>query len=277
MCLEEVDHFADWVEPQLKGHGFAGLFLPKPASPCLNAPGNSGPDGCVLFYRTVLFELQEKREVALRGPGGEASNQVALLARLGWRGGGAERGGSPLPRAICVAVTHLKAKREFCDYRLAQGQHLKEEVASFAGDLPAIVCGDFNASPREPVYEFFTTGKPELASAYAVAGQGGEPELTSWKLRPSGEAKYTIDYIWFTPCHLTLAGLWSLPSQADIGPGALPCPAYPSDHLSLCASFLLHCPDTPPTSTGDTQPLTLTDGANNDEQPRARRGMCPCV
>lgn len=247
LCLEEVDHFADWLEPQLQQHGFHGLFQPKPASPCLEMPVNSGPDGCALFYRVSTFELEETKCVRLKDPGEINSKQVAILARLRWRGRAAEEMGgasTDLPQLLCIAVTHLKAKPGFHDYRLAEGKHLKAEVADFAGGLPAIVCGDFNAPPQEPVYECFVMDEPDLASAYAVAGQEGEPEFTSWKLRPGGkEAKYTIDYIWFTPRRLSLAGVWSLPSTEAIGPLALPCPSYPSDHLALCASFQLMHPN----------------------------------
>lgn len=246
LCLEEVDHFADWLEPQLQQRGFHGLFQPKPASPCLEMPDNNGPDGCALFYRASMFELEETRRVRLKDPGGVNSKQVAILARLRWRGGAAGKVGEASthqPRSLCVAVTHLKAKSGFHDYRLAEGEHLRAEVAGFAGALPAIVCGDFNAPPQEPVYECFVAGEPDLASAYAVAGKGGEPEFTSWKLRPSGkESKYTIDYMWFTARQLSLTEVWSLPSTEAIGTCALPCPSYPSDHLALCASFQLCSP-----------------------------------
>ena len=230
VCLEEVDHFEDFFQPELSQCGFEGIFKAKVDSPCLYVEGNSGPDGCALFYSSSKFSLAEKKEVVLKDLGGKDSHQVALLVKL-------QPKEEELPM-ICVAVVHLKAKPDYKENRLAQGKHLQTEMAAFSQGLPSIICGDFNAPPYEPVYgQLSSLGDMKLSSAYATAGGGEEPTFTSWKLRPSRESKYTIDYIWYSVEKFVVGGVWRMPTEADIGDTALPNLNYPSDHVSLCADF----------------------------------------
>ena len=262
VCLEEVDHFSDFFLPKLKENGFEGFFKPKKYSPCLEVEGNNGPDGCALFYNTEAFSCLEKHEIVLRNNEKEP-NHGAILVRLGFKKKTqpAEAEDEPVAKKnkldadhessdkdpgdlsqiqLCVAVTHLKAKAEAVDKRLAQGSHLYSEMKEFSGDLPAIICGDFNAQSSEPVYEYYQKTAPWLESSYCKGYGGKEPPFSSWKFRPSKEAKYTIDYIWYTSQHLQINGVWGIPSKDEIGVNALPAQCYPSDHVALCTqlSFL---------------------------------------
>lgn len=232
LCLEEVDHYHDFFLPQLTTHGYAGLWKAKEDSPCLHAQPSNGPDGCALFYRTSRFSLLESRQIQLRDSSGMDSHQVAILARL--------QPQSPGLPPICVAVTHLKAKAGFEEMRLSQGKHLQVEMEEFASAQPAIMCGDFNAPPTEPVYLQLSSEQSRLRMESAYCHGGREPVFTTWKYRPSKEAKHTIDYIWYTPGRLDLRQVWSIPSEDEIGETALPSSNYPSDHVSLCAEFDLH-------------------------------------
>ena len=206
--------------------GYEGLYASKPKSACLSFPRNNGPDGCALFYRKSLFTFLDNKEIRYT-ESGKPSNQLALLLKLAFH-----------ERPVCFAVTHLKAKG-FTAERLEQGQQLIESLVSFAQGAPAVVCGDFNAAPTEPVYQHISThGGAHLASAYCVAFKG-EPSYTSWKFRPGKELRYTIDYIWYSNDGLKLNSVLGLPTADEIGPDALPMLQYPSDHLALCARFSL--------------------------------------
>ena len=233
VCLEEVDHYSDFFEPELASRGFEGFFLPKVDSPCLSFPDNSGPDGCAFFYRSEKFKLMKKKDVILKNPDGKDSHQVALLARL------RSRVDTSLP-LLCVAMAHFKSKTEGRTIREAQGKHLIEEASAFseAGD-PVVIVGDFNSTTEEEVYPYFsdTNSHPDLRldSSYKVNGQ--EPSFTSWKFRAKGEVKYTIDYIWYTPERLQVEEVWGVPEEKDIGEDGLPCMQYPSDHLALVTHF----------------------------------------
>lgn len=276
ICMEEVDHFHDFLNPQLEQKGFKGLFVEKRNSPCLEFTPNNGPDGCALFYRSSRLTLLKDQELVLDREDGTKSNQVAMMVLLQFSPDDSESSESdskddtsiPLEeqssdkakledpvatstsavlstQTICVAVTHLKAKQHGRELRLAQGKHLLSEIQSFAENHPVIVCGDFNAPPDEPVYELFSNSsdsplKLKFSSSYVTPHYGNkDPPLTSWKFRAAGESKYTIDYVWFTPDTLKVDSIWTVPTEEEIGKDGLPCPKYPSDHVSLCTCFRL--------------------------------------
>ena len=244
LCLEEVDHFKDFFEPQLAERGFKGFFVPKIDSPCLSFPNNSGPDGCAFFYRSERFELCEKKEIVLKNIEGGPSHQVALLAKLKTKQTASGQTKSSPPHTLTVATAHFKSKTVGRKLRAAQGKHLIEEATAFSEPgQPVIIAGDFNATADEEVYEYFDGGShPDLVlkSSYKVPHYGNaEPPFTSWKFREKGEAKYTIDYIWYTPGSLCVREVWAVPTEEDIGEAALPCLGYPSDHVAICTNFAL--------------------------------------
>lgn len=238
LCLEEVDHFEDFFQPTLAQHGFEGFFLPKPDSPCLIFDDNNGPDGCAMLYRSEKFQLRRKKEVVLKNIEGGDSHQVALLAEFQIKQPG---GGKTC--SVVVAMAHLKAKTEGRELRSAQGRHLIEETTAFsASGQPVVIAGDFNATTEEDVYKHFSDNDShpclKLESSYKTAlCSKKEPVFTTWKFRAKGEAKHTIDYIWYTKNTLNVDGVLEIPEESTLGKDALPCPVYPSDHVALCTSF----------------------------------------
>ena len=227
ICLEEVDHYHDFLLPEMTKLGYEGFYAAKPKSACLSFPRNNGPDGCALFYRRSVLTFLDKKELQYTEEREKPATQLALIVKLAFH-----------ERPLCIAVTHLKAKG-FPAIRLQQAQQLISNLDSFAQGSPVVVCGDFNAVPTEPVYQHMSSHSgTQLASAYCVAFKG-EPSYTSWKFRPGKELKYTIDYIWYSTGGLLLNSVLGLPSVEEIGPDALPMLQYPSDHLSLCARFSL--------------------------------------
>lgn len=243
LCLQEVDHYHDTFQPLLSALGYASSFCPKPCSPCLDVEGNNGPDGCALFYLQSRFQLLDSAHIrlsAMRIP----TNQVAVATTLRCRHSG---------RSLCVAVTHLKARSGWEWLRSAQGSDLLRQLQSLTssggGDStdtsssssppPLVICGDFNAAPSEEVYRRYSSSPLRLDSAYKKLSLDGsrEPDFTTWKIRPSGECRATLDYVWYSRDTLTVDGLLDLPSEEQIGPDRLPSFSYPSDHLSLLAEL----------------------------------------
>lgn len=244
LCLQEVDHYYDTFQPIMSSLGYSGTFLAKPWSPCLDVEQNNGPDGCALFYRRSRFSLQATSHLRLSAmmlP----TNQVAIVQTLTCTATG---------RQFCVAVTHLKARSGWERLRSAQGADLLQRLRSItsqgaaaaaaaaasqdratAGGIPLVVCGDFNAEPREEVYRRFSSSPLGLNSAYKLLSSDGqtEPAYTTWKIRPSGESCSTLDYIWYSHDALSVDGLLDIPTEEQIGPDRLPSYHYPSDHLSL--------------------------------------------
>ncbi|XP_068445028.1 nocturnin [Clinocottus analis] len=241
LCLQEVDHYYDTLQPVLAGLGYSGNFCPKPWSPCLGVEGNNGPDGCALFFDQSRYEFLESVNIrlsAMRIP----TNQIAVVTMLRCRS---------TERCVCVAVTHLKARSGWEWLRSAQGSDflrqlqnlVQQQTGDPAGapmsDIPLFICGDFNAVPTEEVYRRFITSPLCLDSAYKKLSQDGltEPEYTTWKIRPTGECCTTLDYIWYSRDTLRVDKVLDMPTEEQIGPNRLPSFSYPSDHLSLVCDF----------------------------------------
>lgn len=268
ICLQEVDHFG-LLYRALSSVGYAGTFFPKPDSPCLYVPGNNGPDGCAIFFRSEKFQLMSV-ETRILEVWRVQSNQVAILARLSVRETG---------RQLLVCTTHLKARKGalLSTLRNEQGRDLLDFVARHVAMTetetgkrpPVIICGDFNAEPIEPVYSSMLSDKRlGLSSAYAqypvaesvnnmvngnseempkekgrltpLESGSREPPYTTWKVRESeGEVCHTIDYIFHSQDTLAVESLLEFPTGEDIGPGRVPSLNYPSDHFSLVCDFQL--------------------------------------
>ncbi|CAI5784352.1 Hypothetical predicted protein [Podarcis lilfordi] len=231
LCLQEVDHYFDTFQPLLSRLGYQCTFFPKPWSPCLDVECNNGPDGCALFFLKDRFTLVNSTNIRLTAMKLK-TNQVAIAQILKCNETG---------KLFCTAVTHLKARNGWERFRSAQGADLLENLKKITqeAEVPLIVCGDFNAEPTEEVYKEFSNSSLNLNSAYKLLSADGlsEPPYTTWKIRPSGECRHTLDYIWYSQHALNVNAALSLLTEEQIGPNRLPSFTYPSDHLSLVCDF----------------------------------------
>lgn len=85
LCLQEVDHYYDTLQPVLSSLGYSSSFCPKPWSPCLAVEGNNGPDGCALFYDQTRFQLLDGASVqlsAMRIPTNQVRGWISVGAFL---------------------------------------------------------------------------------------------------------------------------------------------------------------------------------------------------
>ncbi|KAM6440158.1 nocturnin isoform 1-T1 [Liasis olivaceus] len=231
LCLQEVDHYFDTFQPLLSRLGYQCAFFPKPCSPCLDVECNNGPDGCALFFLKDRFTLINSTNIRLTAMKLK-TNQVAIVQTLKCNETG---------KPFCIAVTHLKARNGWERFRSAQGADLLENLKQITqeAEIPLIVCGDFNAEPTEEVYKQFADSSLNLNSAYKLLSTDGltEPPYTTWKIRPSGECRHTLDYIWYSQHALKVDAALNLLTEEQIGPNRLPSFNYPSDHLSLVCDF----------------------------------------
>ncbi|KAH8358915.1 hypothetical protein KR093_003245, partial [Drosophila rubida] len=274
VCLQEVDHFK-FLETVLGSQNYAGIFFPKPDSPCLYIEQNNGPDGCAIFYKRDKLQLL-CYDTRILEVWRVQSNQVAIAARLQLKQTGKE---------FCVCTTHLKARHGalLAKLRNEQGRDLIRFVKQFAGESPLLMCGDFNAEPIEPIYAtILSCDILKLGSAYAdmklererekekercadatefiSESIKREPPYTTWKIREDGEECHTIDYVFYTPQQLKVSGRFSKPKSENliqvslllqiknclefpvgeqIGKNRTPSFQYPSDHFSLVCDFEL--------------------------------------
>jgi len=243
LCLEEVDCFSH-LSYVLEDQGYAGIWTPKPDSPCLKFENNIGPDGNALFFLREKFELKKTYHKVLSKEDGNPTNSTALVCQLFHKLTG---------KFLTILVTHLKAKEtpEFVEIRKQQAECLVKLVREIQSEwcAPLILAGDFNATPDEPAYKILCDA--HLQSAYEELC-GEEPDYTTWKIRgergnassPVGEKKRTIDFLFYLPGMMKAMAVLELPSEEDIGPNRLPNLKFPSDHMYLVAKFEAFIQDT---------------------------------
>ncbi|RWS20661.1 nocturnin-like isoform X3, partial [Leptotrombidium deliense] len=223
ICLQEVDHY-DFIERMLIKVGYRGTFTPKPDSPCYYISGNTGPDGCAIFYNASRLTLLKSSSRILQVFECE-SNQVVLNCKFKCKSTG---------KVFCVSTTHLKARKGpmLSFLRDEQGKDIVDFLDNESGTTPTIITGDFNAEPCEPVYDTITS---KYESAYFTA-LGDEPLYTNWTKRVGEEEmKQTIDYVFYSPENFEVKSVLDLNAQHINSP--LPNSQYASDHLSLVAQF----------------------------------------
>jgi nocturnin len=236
LCLQEVDKHS-FFNTALESVGYSGTFTPKPDSPCLYVSGNSGPDGCAIFYRKDKFWL-EKADWFVLSPDHPVTNQIAAYDILVEKSKKIK---------FCVLTTHFKARQGYDNLRKEQAEHLVEFIQKDMSDIPVVMCGDMNGNYKEPLYEVVKSSPVPLESIYTkLQSDESEPPFTTWKIRGSrnGEEREsckTIDYIWVTQSSVGVSGLLELPTEEQIGPDRLPAEHYPSDHLELMADLFIKC------------------------------------
>ncbi|KAL4230099.1 Nocturnin [Mactra antiquata] len=230
LCMQEVDNF-DYLIENLSSYGYLGIFKEKPSSPCLFQANNCGPDGCALFYQSSKVTLSKSDSIILE-ENGVKCNQVSIIAHFITK--------DKYQKQFIVGTTHLKAKKDFSDVRMLQGQFISKYLEDNCNDAPVIFCGDFNAEPSESVYSVMKSCKLGLSSSYTLLSKDdSEPKYTTWKIRPKAEECHTIDYVWYQKKGLKVKSILDVASDEEIGKDRLPSFRYPSDHLSLVCDFIV--------------------------------------
>eukprot|EP00299_Pterocystis_sp_00344_P011586 c5430_g1_i2.p1 GENE.c5430_g1_i2~~c5430_g1_i2.p1 ORF type:complete len:318 (-),score=89.35 c5430_g1_i2:62-1015(-) len=236
VCMEEVDHYDDWFQPQLASLGYSSHFLPKAKPP--------PTDGCALFYKTSTFQPTTATSASVSDPQETIhitypnASQVALLVPLTH---------ISTNKQIIFSVTHLKATKDESGevIRVEQATHLLDALhtthTTTTAATPHILCADLNAQPiasgniQPRSYQAILENSLQLDSAYR-AHTGSEPDYTTWKLRKH-EAKMTIDYVFFSKEHFVVTELLSIPTPEEMPTNRLPALEYPSDHFAILAGF----------------------------------------
>ncbi len=176
-------------------------------------------DGCAVFVPLQLEVLGEPERVVLM----EGASQIALVARVR---------DAISKRNVLVCCTHFKAKDGFEVLRQGQAKALCLIVAQ--REQPedmVLIAGDFNDVPSSLACEEMR--KCGYRSAYEAMGV--ESYSTS-KIRKELTER-CIDYIWYDPAALSPCSYLTVPSSASLGPTKLPLEGFPSDHLSIAATF----------------------------------------
>lgn len=172
LCLQEVDKFTD-LEQEMASQGYSGIWKMR--------TGNAA-DGCAIFWRTTRFQLRHEEEIEFNKLG--LRDNVAQLCVLE----------SAVPRNVQTDSTNLstsdpqQAKQVVVcnihvlynpkrgDIKLGQVRTLLDRAYTLSkmwNNAPVILCGDFNSTPKSPLYNFVLEQKLNLSglAKNIVSGQ----------------------------------------------------------------------------------------------------------
>ncbi|KAE8657197.1 Carbon catabolite repressor protein 4-like protein 4 [Hibiscus syriacus] len=161
----------------------------------------------------------------------------------------------PFHHVVILANTHLYWDPEWADVKLAQAKYLLARLSQFKTRVTdrfertpsVILCGDFNSTPGDKVYQYLISGNSSSTSSdrsleelplplcSLYASTSGEPPFTNC----TPDFTDTLDYVFFSPSdRLKPVSILQLPEldSPDVA-GALPNYSHPSDHLPIGAEF----------------------------------------
>jgi CCR4-NOT transcription complex subunit 6 len=266
VCLQEVSssQFEQYFKPQLRMRGgYEGFFNPKSRSKTMSEWDRQFVDGCATFFKADKFKVMEKtlvefNQMALSRPSLRkhrdmynrvmTRDNIALIIRLEHKASRQE---------IVVANAHIHWDPSFRDVKLIQSIILLEELEKQLSHCPKaalIVCGDFNSLPGSGVCTLLEDGRipPDHADFQEFnyepyTSQGASHSLNLKNAYADLSLNFTsltptfmgvIDYIWFCPNKLKVAGcLGPVPFDYVKQIVGLPSEHLPSDHISLLVEF----------------------------------------
>ncbi|KQK08678.1 hypothetical protein BRADI_2g43210v3 [Brachypodium distachyon] len=174
LCLQEVDKFTD-LEQEMATNGFSGIWKMR--------TGNA-VDGCAIFWRTARFQLRYKEDIEFNKLG--LRDNVAQLCVLEFLVQGNVQTGSihlstrpshpQQAKQVVICNIHVLYNPKRGDIKLGQVRTLLDRaytVSKMWNDAPVILCGDFNSTPKSPLYNFISEQKLNISglTRYAISGQ----------------------------------------------------------------------------------------------------------
>lgn len=294
VCLQEVqnNHFEEFFSPELDKHGYQAFYKRKTKE--ASSRSENIIDGCATFFRRDRFSHVKKYEVefsksaesltdAVIQPGQKKhalsrlnKDNIALIVVLEAK---FSYHGVDNRQLVCVANTHLDAHHDLKDVKIWQVHTLLKglEKIAITGDIPMLVCGDFNLVPGSASHGLLAMGKIDqyhpdlgvdplgivrplnklnhhlpLVSAYStfarMVGVNLGLELQRRKMDPTTNEPLftsctrnfigTLDYIFYSADTLSVESLLELLDEDSLRKDtALPSPVWSSDHIALLAEF----------------------------------------
>jgi exonuclease III len=200
ICLQDVDHYGDWWQPQLMYIGYDSLYRQR------TDEVEEHLEGVVIAYKRDLFQLFKTEEVLFNRAGEQDSalvrrrcrtDDVALMAFLQpWRP-------NYLESAVCIVSAMLSdhEPEDQVDVRFEHARYLTEciETENRSYHLPVIIGMSMYDTPDSAAYHVLRTGRSQLmpkaprqVSQPIVEPFSRNSVYVKWKPPPTTEADPTI-------------------------------------------------------------------------------------
>jgi len=224
VCVQELNHFEDFMQPEMKKKGYSGSFIAKLASPA--SKFGFPDDGCAVFVKESKFHrIASKGHVLCTGT---HVYQVVYLSRK-------FSFDAKVPDTIVITI-HLKSKAHNESIRQSQMREIVAEVNRLQQVHPQaviILAGDFNSETSGDSIRLLKSAT-KLENAYEPLISGSFNFMTRWKKEKKEEDRRIIDHIFSLNTHSVIAILNS-PDEASLPDEGIPSKGWPSDHFSIMA------------------------------------------
>ncbi|KAA8521485.1 hypothetical protein F0562_012158 [Nyssa sinensis] len=156
LCLQEVDRFQD-LEELLKLRGYNGIWKMRTGDPV---------DGCAIFWRVSRFKLLHEECIEFNKLG--LRDNVAQICVLELVHQNDDKYTSALPTSssgsnkVVICNIHVLYNPKRGEIKLGQIRVLLERshaVSKLWDDAPVVLCGDFNCTPKSPLYNYISEQK----------------------------------------------------------------------------------------------------------------------
>ncbi|CAN6583617.1 unnamed protein product [Malus baccata var. baccata] len=160
MCLQEVDKFDD-LEEELKLKGYIGFWKMRTGNPV---------DGCAIFWRTSRFKLVHEESIEFNKLG--LRDNVAQICVLEPIRQNSTKNTAALPTSstgtnkVVICNIHVLYNPRRGEIKLGQVRVLLDRahtVSKIWNGAPIVLCGDFNCTPKSPLYNFISEQKLDLS------------------------------------------------------------------------------------------------------------------
>ncbi|XP_021893481.1 carbon catabolite repressor protein 4 homolog 6 isoform X2 [Carica papaya] len=191
LCFQEVDRYQE-LEEELKYEGYSGIWKMR--------TGNA-IDGCAVFWRTSRFKLVheeciEFNKVGLRDNVAQIC-VLELLSQNHKKNMASSPTSSACPKQVVICNIHVLYNPKRGDFKLGQVRMLLDRahaVSNIWNNAPVVICGDFNCTPKSPLYNFILEQKLDLSGVDRdkVSGQASA-EIHALKPSYSSSGNQTDD------------------------------------------------------------------------------------
>ncbi|KAL8063496.1 hypothetical protein ABFX02_01G029800 [Erythranthe guttata] len=162
LCFQEVDRFQE-MEAELKPRGYNGIWKMRTGDPA---------DGCAIFWRVSRFKLLHEESIEYNKLG--LRDNVAQICVFETLKGPNKSNEASTPSTssassdrVVICNIHVLFNPKRGDIKLGQIRVLLDRahaVSKLWDDAPVVICGDFNCTPKSPMYNFITEQKLDLST-----------------------------------------------------------------------------------------------------------------
>ncbi|XP_076941829.1 carbon catabolite repressor protein 4 homolog 6-like [Bidens hawaiensis] len=155
LCLQEVDRFQDLEEDQ-KIRGYNGIWKMRTGV---------AVDGCAIFWRSTRFKLLHEEAIEFNKFGlRENVAQICVLESSSEKSsaGSHSTSCSEGHNKVVICNIHVLYNPKRGEIKLGQVRILLERAYATSklwDDAPVVLCGEFNSTPKSPLYNFISEQK----------------------------------------------------------------------------------------------------------------------